>query len=66
MSYPGQSVEERYPSAEMQSVYSTAQVYWAGKQVKVWKILIDDKMERLGFIDVNERVICDVYRKLWL
>ena len=31
--YPGYSLEESYPSAEMQSVYSTAPVDWAKSEI---------------------------------
>ena len=37
VSYPGHSLRESYPSAEMQSVYSTAQANWA--YIREWNTL---------------------------
>ena len=37
MSYPGHSLEELYPSAEMESVYSAAPADWATKREKIKK-----------------------------
>ena len=42
VSYPGNSLKESYPSAEMQSVYSAALVDWAKIDLKIdEQILID-------------------------
>ena len=39
MSYPGHSLEEKsYPSAEKQSVYSTAPADWASVSFKIYEV----------------------------
>ena len=48
MSYPGYSLDGAYPSAEMQSVYSTAPVDWASTQmhndtIKAFKVWVESR-----------------------
>ena len=56
MSYPGQSLQESYPSAEMLTVYSTAPTNWAAKLFLVKDYTIKTDIFR-GYLSSNSIVL---------
>ena len=66
VSYPGDSLRESYPSAEKQSMYSTAPADWATKyqelveqrRIQGWKALCESK--EVDYQALVEHSICRV------